>query len=317
MSATAEKKITPPLRLGVTGVSGFIGRQLVEIAVEAGHKVIGFSRQPDRSVPGVAEMREFSRPDQADYRDLDAIVHLAGEPVFGLWTGEKKRLIHQTRVEGTRALIRGVEKLRVAERPRALVCASAIGYYGDTGDDLVDEDSDAGFGFLAGVVRDWEAAAREASDIGLRAVSVRVGFVLGATGGALALMRKIFRAYLGGRLGSGDQWMSWVHVRDVARTFLTCCENEALGGPVNAVSPRPVTNREFTETLARLLDRPAVLPAPAFVLRMAPGGMGELFLDSQRVDPAVLRLRDFTWAFPDLETALREGLGLSDGGAGE
>lgn len=320
MSSSTKKnspKNAPSLRLGITGVSGFIGSRLVELATAAGHQIIGFSRRPEREVPGVPEMREFSRPDQADYRDLDVIVHLAGEPVFGLWTQEKKRLIEQTRVEGTRDLVRGVEKLRVAERPRALICASAIGYYGDAGDDLADEDSDPGFGFLAEVVRGWETAAREASDIGLRSASVRVGFVLGETGGALPLLRKIFRACLGGRLGSGEQWMSWVHVDDVARAFLECCENDSLKGPVNAVSPHPVTNREFTRTLARLLQRPAVLPAPAFALKLAPGGMGELFLHSQRVDPGVLRLGGFSWTFPYLEDALRAGLGMADGGAGE
>ncbi len=313
----ARESNGPRLRIGLTGATGFIGYYITEVAEEAGHEIVGFSRHPEEEVPGVVEMREFSQPEQADYGNLDAVIHLAGEPIFGLWTEEKKRRIFESRVEGTRALVRGIEKMRASERPKALVCASAVGFYGDTGDNVVDEDSDAGFGFLSEVVRNWEAAAREAADIGLRSVSVRIGFVLGEHGGALPLMRWIFRAYLGGRLGSGLQWMPWVHVRDVARAFVQAVEQEAFEGPVNAVAPKPVTNAEFTETLARVLDRPAVLPAPAFALKLAPGGMGELFLNSQRVDPAVLRLREFDWEFPELEAALRDALPEVDPGAGE
>lgn len=298
------------MRLGITGASGFIGRAVIQQAETAGHQIIAYSRTPERIVPGASEVRDFSRPDLADYSGLDAIIHLAGEPVFGLWTEEKKRLILETRREGTRALVRGIEKMRSSERPGALVSASAIGLYGDTGDDVVDEDADVGFGFLAEVVRAWESAAREAGDIGLRFALCRIGFVLGETGGALPLMRRIFRLYLGGRLGSGRQWMSWVHVRDVARILVTCVEDARCAGPVNAVAPHPVTNREFTETLARLLDRRAILPAPAFALERLPGGLGELFLHSQRVDPAALRLRGFQWDFPDLEPALRDALRL-------
>ena len=304
------------MRLGITGASGFIGRSLIEVAERAGHELIGFSRTPERVVPGIAEVRDFSRPEQADYSGLDAIVHLAGEPVFGLWTAEKKRQILETRQEGTRALVRGIEKMRASERPQTLVSASGIGLYGDAGDDVVDEDSDVGFGFLAEVVRAWEAAAREAADIGLRCAMCRIGFVLGETGGALPLMRRIFRAYLGGRLGSGRQWMSWIHVGDVARILLACVENDAYSGPVNAVSPHPVTNRVFTETLARVLQRPAVLPAPAFVLERLPGGMRELFLNSQRVSPTALTLKGFHWDFPDLEAAIRDALRETAPGAG-
>lgn len=305
------------MRLGITGASGFIGRTLIEVANQGGHEVVAYSRQPERFVPGALEMREFSRPELSDYSGIDAVIHLAGEPVFGLWTEEKKRLIFETRYEGTRALVRGIEKMRSSERPKTLVCASGIGLYGDGGDDVLDEDSDVGFGFLAEVVRAWEAAAREASDIGLRSVSCRIGFVLGETGGALPLMKKIFNCFVGGRLGSGGQWMSWIHVRDVARILLACAEDEVVSGPVNTVSPHPVTNREFTETLARILRRPAMVPAPSFVLKRLPGGMRELFLFGQRVSPSVLSLRGFRWAFPDLEIALRDALRRPDSIAGE
>ena len=305
------------LRLGLTGATGFIGYAITEAAEEAGHEVIGFSRHPDQEVPGVGEMRDFSHPDRADYSGLDAVIHLAGEPIFGLWTEEKKRRIFDSRVEGTRALIRGIEKMRSSERPKTLVCASAVGYYGDTGEAVVDEDCDAGFGFLSEVVRGWEAAAREAEDIGMRSVSVRIGFVLGEKGGALPLMARVFRACLGGRLGSGQQWMPWVHVRDVARAFVSAAEKDVFEGPVNAVAPEPVRNAKFTETLARVLGKPAVLPAPEFAIKLAPGGMSELFLNSQRVDPAVLRLRAFEWEFSDLESAIRGALPAGDSQGGE
>lgn len=304
------------MRLGVTGASGLIGRSFIEVAERAGHEIVGFSRNPGQYVPGAVEVREFNRPELADYGGLDGLVHLAGEPVFGLWTPEKKRLIFDTRREGTLAVVRGIEKRPASDRPAFLVSASAVGLYGDTGDEVVDEDADVGFGFLAEVVRAWEAAGRVAADIGLRSVACRIGMVLDRDGGALPVMRRLFRACLGGRLGSGRQWMSWVHVTDVARILLACVEDAGLSGPVNAVAPHPVTNREFTGVLARLLGRPAVLPAPAFALRRLPGGMGELFLNSQRVRPAVLELRGFRWDFPDLEPALRDALGLGSAPGG-
>lgn len=293
------------LRIGITGVSGFIGRAVLEAAREAGHESVGFSRSPERVVPGTVEMREFSRPELADYSKLDAVIHLAGESVFGLWTAEKKRLIFESRYEGTRSLVRGIEKMRSTERPATLVAASGISLYGDTGDDRVDEDADVGFSFLAEVTRAWEAAVREASDIGLRSVSCRIGLVLGLCGGALPIQRRLIRAFLGGRLGSGRQWTPWIHIRDLARILIFCVENNTVSGAVNAVGPNPVTNREYTETLARVLGRPAFLPAPAFVLKRLPGGMGEIFLHGQRADPAALRMRGFRWEFPDLEPALR------------
>lgn len=317
----ASKKETKPeaktLRIGITGASGFLGAAIIAEANAAGHRVVGFSRSPDRAIEGVAEVRDFQEPDSADYRDLDVLVHLAGEPVLGLWTEGKKRRIYESRVEGTRALVRGLEKLPPEERPSRLISASGIGFYGDSGDAVVDEDSDVGFGFLAEVVRDWEAAVEEASGIGMRTVMLRIGMVLGEGGGALPVLRKVFRGFLGGRLGSGRQWMSWIHVEDLARAFLYCANQEILSGPVNAVAPFPVTNRTFTETLAGKLDRPAFLPTPAFALRMAPGGMSEMFLNSQRVDPATLRLRGFEWRFPELGPALEDALKTPEVDAGE
>ena len=314
---TETEEPAPPLRLGITGASGFVGRAVVAEAKAAGFEVVAFSRNADLSLPGTVETRGFSDPESADYRGLDAIIHLAGEPVLGVWTEGKKRRIYDSRVEGTRALVRGLEKLPSSERPKTLVAASGIGFYGDAGDAVVDEDSDVGFGFLADVVRDWEAAVDEASDIGLRTVMLRIGLVLGEGGGALPVLRRVFRGFLGGRLGDGTQWMSWIHVTDLARAFVFGLEKEILSGPVNAVAPYPVTNATFTKALAGELERPAFLPTPAFALKMAPGGMQEMFLFSQRVDPATLRLREFEWHYPRLEAALAAVLGEGESATGD
>lgn len=311
----SKAEVSKP-RVGITGVSGFIGRELVAEAREAGFEVVGYSRNPERKIEGVSELRDFSDPEAADYRGLDALIHLAGEPILGIWTSGKKQRIYDSRVSGTKALIRGLEKLPANERPKAMVSASAIGFYGNSGDAVVDEDSDVGFGFLAEVVRDWEAAAEEAGGLGMRVAMVRIGFVVGSDGGALPVMKKVFRGFLGGRLGDGRQWMSWIHVRDLARAFVFCLRNEILSGPINGVAPYPVTNREFTRTLAGRLDRPAFVPTPALALKLAPGGMHEMFLNSQRVDPAVLRLRGFEWDYPELDSALGALLEAMDPQAG-
>lgn len=315
--ATGGGDASRPLRVGITGASGFVGRAVIAEAGAAGLEVVAFSRNGKLSLPGTIETRGFGDPELADYRGIDAVIHLAGEPVLGLWTAGKKRRIYDSRVEGTRSLVKGLEKMPSAERPRTLVAASGIGFYGDSGDAVVDEDSDVGFGFLADVVRDWEAAVGEASEIGLRTVMFRIGLVLGEGGGALPVLRRVFRGFLGGRLGDGRQWMSWIHVTDLARALVHGVRNEALSGPVNAVAPYPVTNAEFTRALAGQLERPAFLSTPGFALKMAPGGMQEMFLFSQRVDPSILRLRGFEWRYPRLEPALAAALGSGQPATGD
>ncbi|MCB1235410.1 MAG: TIGR01777 family oxidoreductase [Verrucomicrobiae bacterium] len=297
------------MRIGITGASGLVGRTLTATAAAGGHQVIAYSRSPERMVPGAAEVRDISRPAEADFSGLDALVSLAGESVLGFWSEEKKRLIRDSRVAGTEAIVHGLFRLDEKERPRVFVSASGTGIYGDRGDEVLDEDTDPGFGFLASVSRDWESAARRAEDFGVRTVCGRLGLVMGRTGGALPLLRRIFRCYLGGRLGSGRQWMPWLHVEDAARMFLHAIEDETLSGPVNFVAPRAVTNAEFTRAFARWLNRPAPFPVPGWVLSRAPGGMRELFLFSERAEPAVLRASGFDWRFPDLETAFIEALG--------
>jgi hypothetical protein len=233
---------------------------------------------------------------------LDAVLHLAGEPVVGRWTADKRRRIMDSRVLGTRSIVEGFA--RAANRPRVLVNASGIGFYGDTSDHSVDENSPAGLGFLADVCRAWEAEAQKVTNA--RVVILRIGLVLGRDGGTMKRILPVFRAGLGGRLGSGRQWMSCVHVDDIAGLALWALETEAITGPLNGVMPQAVTNADFTRTLARAVHRPAILPAPAFFLRAVFGDMASLLLDSARVRPAVAEKYGYRYEFSDVADALDE-----------
>ena len=285
------------MRLGLTGASGFIGRRAARLAAARGWEVVPFSRQPAdpatrRLVPG----------EPADVDGLDAVLHLAGEPVVGRWTDDKRRRIMDSRVLGTRSVVEGFA--RAVRPPRVLVSASGIGYYGDTGDREVDENSPAGTGFLAEVCRAWEAEALKVRDA--RVVLLRIGLVLGREGGTMKRILPVFRAGLGGRLGSGRQWMSCIHVDDIAGLALWAIGTESVRGPLNGVLPRPVTNADFTRTLARAVHRPALLPAPSFVLRAVLGAMSSLLLDSSRVRPAVAEKLGYRYEFGDVAAALDE-----------
>jgi uncharacterized protein (TIGR01777 family) len=259
--------------------------------------VVGFSRNP------ASGMRRFELASVPDISGLDAIFNLAGESILGLWTKEKKRRIHESRVLGTRRLVEAIAQ--TGQRPKVLVNASAIGFYGDTGENPVDEFSAPGSGFLADVCREWEAEAARATSCGVRVVLVRIGFVLGR-GGALKLLRPLFKLGLGGNLGNGRQWMSGIHVEDVAGMILWALENERLHGPINAVMPEPFRNADFTRELARCVGRPALLPAPAFALRLACGELADSMLASSRVLPRVARDAGYTCQFATLPSALAE-----------
>jgi uncharacterized protein (TIGR01777 family) len=233
-------------------------------------------------------------------------VYLAGAPVAQRWTREARRKIRASRIEGARLLIAALSRL--SQKPSALICASAIGIYGARGDEVLTESSPPGQGFLADVCREWESSADLAKVLGLRVVKLRIGVVLGPGGGALARMLPPFKAGLGGRLGSGRQWMSWIHLDDLVELVRFAVEQPSLRGVVNATSPNPVTNAAFTAALAAVLKRPAVLPVPAFALKMAFGAMAEILLDSQRVLPQVAQAVGFQFQYPDLEPALRHAL---------
>lgn len=293
------------MRIGITGASGFVGRAVVSRARAEGHEVVAFSRSPGTEIDGAAEVRDFSEPAEARVAGLDAVVHLAGESILGFWTQTKRGRILNSRVQGTAGLVKAIVNCSEGERPKVLVSASGSGFYGDRGDELLTEDDDPGLGFLASVCCEWEAAARAVEEHGVRWVAGRTGMVLGADGGAAPLLKKLFQFCLGGKLGSGEQWVPWVDLEDVAQMFLLACTEPKMRGPVNFASPHPVTNAEFTRVIAAQVHRPAIVPAPAPLLRFALRGMSEMLLNSQRLEPEALRLHGFEWIAPSLELAVR------------
>ncbi len=239
---------------------------------------------------------------------LDAAVHLAGESIAQRWTPERKARILKSRARGTRLLSESFARL--TQLPCVLLCASAIGYYGDRGEEVLTEESPSGVGFLAEVCREWEAACEPAVRKGIRVVNLRIGVVLSAAGGVLPRMLLPFRMGLGGRVGHGRQYMSWIALDDLVGVIVHALTCDTLAGPVNAVAPHPVTNVEFTRTLGRVLRRPTVLPIPAFAARLALGEMADgLLLASTRVQPARLAASGYAFRYPELEGALRHVLG--------
>jgi len=283
------------MRVLVTGASGLVGSALcAALGQDAVPLHRGASWDPAR---GVLDPRVLD--------GIDAIVHLGGESIAsGRWTPEVKRRIRESRVRGTELLAAAAGGLRV------LVSASAVGWYGDRGDEVLDEDSAPGRGFLADVCRAWEAAAERAAAAGVRVVTPRQGIVLSAAGGALAQQLPAFRSGLGVRLGDGSQWWSWIALDDVLAGFEWLLHDDDLAGPVNFTAPEPVTNLEFVKTLGQVLHRPAVLFAPERVVKTMLGGMArEMLLASQRAVPMKLNLRGFPFAFPELDQALRNELG--------
>ncbi len=289
----------PAMRVLLTGGTGFIGGPVAHALRAAGHDVTIVSRQPGR-VPAKAIAWDGVR---AAMRDTDAVVNLAGESLAdGRWTAARKRAILDSRIEATRAIVDAMAE--APTRPAALVNASAVGFYGPHGDDELDETAPAGEGFLAEVCRRWETEAFRVRTLDVRVVALRVGVVLGPGGGALAKMLLPFRAGLGGRLGSGRQWMSWVHRSDVVGLVLAALASDAYAGAVNATSPAPVRNRDFTVALAKALHRPAFLGVPGIALRLALGEMADMLLTGQRVVPAAARAAGYEFRHPNLASAL-------------
>lgn len=296
------------MRIGVTGATGLVGSALLPALTGAGHEAVGL-RRGSAAAAGPPSWDPSSGRVAAGDGPLDAVVHLAGENIAGgRWNAARKGRIRDSRVEGTGALCRGLAALD--PRPATLVCASAVGFYGDRGDERLDESSPAGTGFLADVCREWEAAAAPAREAGIHVVHLRIGIVLTPAGGALGQMLLPFKLGLGGVIGSGRQFMSWIALDDVAAAVLHAVGTDGLDGPVNAVAPHPVANAEFTKTLGRVLRRPAVLPMPAFGARLAFGEMADhLLLGGARVEPTRLLETGFDFSHPELEGALRHLLG--------
>ncbi len=294
-------------RVLVSGASGLIGAALLPSLEQAGAEVVRLVRGPAAKMGQVSwdPMAEAGRgllP--AAVSGFDAVIHLGGESIVGRWTQAKKKAIRESRVRGTRNLATALAQ--AASKPKVFVCASAIGFYGDRGEEVLTEESASGQGFLPEVCREWEEASRIACEAGIRTVNLRTGLVLSGKGGALAKMLTPFKLGMGGRIGSGKQWWSWIHVDDMVGAIQHALRTESLSGAVNMVGPNPVRNAEFTKVLASVLARPAFFPVPGFALALAFGGIAaqELFLSSQRVKPSRLEASGYVFRFKDLRAAL-------------
>ncbi len=308
------------MRVLVSGSSGLIGSALVRALESAGDAVVRLVRHAPAGneirwdlvkPPPLATSAKGGAPEggaPGALEGFDAVVHLAGENIAGRWTAAKKARIRDSRVQGTSALAAALA--RMPQPPRAMVCASAIGMYGDRGDEVLREDSAPGSDFLAGVCKQWEAATEPAAKAGVRVVLLRFGVVLSPRGGALARMLPPFRMGAGGRIGSGRQWMGWITLEDVVGTIQHALQTESLRGPANTVAPNPVTNAEFTRTLGAVLHRPTLFPLPAFMVHLMFGEMGDgLLLSSQRVDCGKLLASGYRFRHAELKPALQALLG--------
>lgn len=291
------------MKIALTGSHGLIARHLVPALDADGHEVVPLVRgRPARGEvhwdPAAGEL------DPEALRGVDAVVHLAGKSLFGRWTGKHKQEVRASRLRGTRLL---AERLAALDhKPAALISGSAVGYYGDRGSEVLTEVSTRGEGFLAELVEEWEAATGPAEDAGIRTVKLRTGIVCAADGGALKLQLPIFKLGLGARLGNGEQWFSWVSIADEVGAIVHALRSDALGGPVNATAPEPVTNAVFTRALADVLHRPAVLAVPEFALRAVAGQQAadEMLLVSQRASPVALESSGYRFQHPEVRGAL-------------
>ncbi len=299
------------MKILVSGGSGLVGSALVS-SLEASGAGIALLRRDDWSLSpaAAAEIIRWNpaqpiEPEQVS--GFDAVIHLAGESIVGRWTAAKKAKIRDSRMLGTSHLASALAQ--ASAKPAVFVCASAIGYYGNRGDEILNEDSAPGAGFTADLARDWEAATKPAADAGIRTVHIRTGIVLSARGGALHKMLPAFKMGAGGSMGDGRQWMSWIDLEDEVGAIEHILKTDTLQGPVNLVTPKPVTNTEFIKTLAGVLKRPAIFPMPAFAARLAFGQMAdELLLASQRIEPARLIASGYRFRFPELRASLEHVL---------
>ncbi|HMG32471.1 MAG TPA: TIGR01777 family oxidoreductase [Blastocatellia bacterium] len=295
------------MKVVVSGATGLIGRVLVEQLTADGHTIIALSRSPERADLAGIDVRSWdplAGPPSLDALEgADAVVHLAGEPIVAhRWSESQKKVIHDSRVLSTTNLVRGISI--ATSKPEVFVSGSAVGYYGDRGDEQLEENSAPGTGFLTDVCRDWEASAARASEFGVRVVMIRTGVVLSNKGGALQKMLPPFKLGVGGPLGSGRQWFPWIHISDIAGIFRHAIRTRQLKGPVNGVGPEPVTNAEFTRELARRLRKPAFLAVPEFALRALMGEMADVLFYSQRVLPAAALSTGYEFYYPILSKAL-------------
>ena len=295
------------MKVAISGATGLIGTALRESLAADGIQIVALSRKP--SVPPLETIPwdvENGRFDSSRLEQVDALVHLAGEPIAQRWNERRKKAIRDSRVKSTRLLVEALKSLE--HRPRVLVSGSAIGFYGDRGDEVLEESSPPGSGFLPETCQAWEHAALEAMGLGIRTAVLRTGIVLTTRGGALKKMLPPFRLGVGGPVGSGKQWMSWIHIDDIVGAIRHILDKDDVMAAVNGVAPAPATNAEFARALGRALSRPAFLPAPAFGLKIAFGEMASIVLEGQRVLPKKLLETGYRFRFPDLQGALSDVL---------
>ena len=304
------------MKFFIIGGTGFIGGPLIRHLIRAGHEITALARTVSRVeyLPPQAAPLVDDPLKPGKWQDIagqaDVIINLAGRPIMTRWTKTARKEIVESRILATRMAVEAIPPGRAEQM--TLINANAVGYYGDSGDSLITEKSSPGKGFLAEVAQQWQQEAEAASKKGARVIIPRFGAVLGRGGGALAQMLPPFRLGLGGRLGSGNQWFSWIHMHDLVKALLFVAENNKLAGIVNMCSPEPVTNMELTRTLAKVLNRPAILPVPGIILKLAIGGSAEIALKGQRVFPEILKSTGFIFDFPSLEAALRDLIGNGD-----
>lgn len=295
------------MKVAVTGATGLIGTALSERLHKQGNEIFAITRRKSLSSPYNVVHWDVERGelDTSPLEGVDAVVHLAGETIAERWTAKKKALIRSSRVDGTKLLVEGLKSL--SRRPSVLVSSSAIGFYGGRGDEELDEQSATGAGYLAEVCQAWEAESARAEELGMRVVTLRTGIVLSTKGGALAQMLLPFKLGLGGPIGAGTQWMSWVHIDDVIGGYHFALHQPDFSGVANLTAPRPTRNAEFTKALGQTLSRPAFLPAPGFALKLVFGEMAQdLLLDGQKVLPRHLDQAGYKFQYPDLDEALRD-----------
>lgn len=296
------------MRITLSGATGFLGQHLIRRLSEEGHHIALLTRRPVTGLAANVESYLWDPPrigpPEAALAGSDALIHLAGATVNQRWTRQVKELLRSSRLDSTRSLVQGLSTL--AERPRLFLSSSAIGFYGARGDESLTETSTAGQGYLADLSVEWENEALLARALGVRVNLLRTGVVLGREGGALASMLPVFRLGLGGKLGNGRQWMSWIHVEDWVEATISLLDEKVAGGPVNLTAPEPVRNEEFTATLGRVLRRPAVFPVPEVALKLIFGEMSTVLLGSQRVLPQALTEAGYGFRYPGLESALRQ-----------
>jgi len=293
------------MKIFLTGGTGFVGKSLAPALIREGHEVTVLTRSGKGGPPGVSLVEGDPTQKggwQAAIKEHDAVINLAGASIFTRWTDEAKKIIRESRLLTTRNLVGALEGARV----RHFFSTSAVGYYGFHKDEALTEESLPGDDFLARLGRDWEKEAREAEKKGCRVVFTRFGIVLGEKGGALGQMIPLFRKYLGGPLGSGNQWFSWIHIEDLTGAFLFLLGHPEFSGPVNLTAPNPVRNRELAKTIGKAMGRPSFLPVPGFMLKLALGEFGSILLEGQRVIPQKLLKSGFQFRYPEIEQAIEQ-----------